>query len=1010
MDSTANEGKSSFDGPYNSNEDNEITYLVNASVYKQWRSEYVDEIELSVWNIDMVKFAISTTYDNYGSIKTAIQRGVPDIIKHYIWIKANDADKLYIDNPSFYIDSFTSTFGDNVPTEMGDYCPTFSGGIFGLQADLIDSPLGIDQLHAQFDRSLESHVFNDCDNDYNCWANTYKEPSPSGRDSSSVSLNNKKSSTGILQFYYGFIKRFRQKPSYRKSDSSSSSDVSKDDSKNNMSSQSLRDSSFLDTTKIDEMESVSSIYSIQVSDFAKGSKSGMGNKDRLIDYIYLLNHENANKRKLMKSALARIRKGSEEKKSFVRNVEKTRQMSDTFIYNTKYSYFPPPPSHHSKLMQSSVDVNNSRTPDHPFYKRVSIKKSQSRMRVCLPFVCGSKRRNKQKSNLANHNTAEGAEDGRYDEKNSEDGEYYRNANMDNYNMDSYRESDHNLYTSDTFSDHTSEEGYRRHSDSAHPGYSYMPSVLNHLPMINTIPEHSASNSVVISYSRSCSNASNMDDNSQVLDTYSNVESEKREHDATADSEKMEIVNSSSMVNQESIPKKTKGFDGETIVDRSNLSKIYTKDMELISNLSKGFTKQMTSTSLDRSVYKLTDVTDFTVLLTDQGVLEVKRILWVLNSYYSTKIEFLPVIPSLCCLLLIYLSPNAVLCLLYRFMNKCISNSNLDIGMRFFFVDRRGFVTFVTFVISVLVSHLKKTVEHLKNLRVDLAAWVARSIQTGFSQILPFDYIVRIYGNMLFEGEMVLCRYCVALIKCTRTKLLATTSKNSAEELLYHIGLDDSIQIDKLTKIAFSLRIRKFDKKINEVDTPTPYLMNVKIKHFYRPRLSSSSSIVSEKHWEVIWAKLNAIYRILDPQNIYASYTHGATMTGLIKRVTECIKVSAPALLFIKTKKLEVFGVFIPNLLHTPIKGFFTPQEIVHQMNSLLFTFSPYQRLYEFTSKNSTGVKFSMDSIIVGANGPAIIIDKTLSTGHTTKCESYDSPQLASSTYFDVYMIELWTLS
>ncbi|BAM42085.1 uncharacterized protein TOT_040000461 [Theileria orientalis strain Shintoku] len=1010
MDSTENEGRSHVDEPYNPNEDNEITYLVNASIYKQWRSEYVDEIELSVWNIDMVKFAISTTFNNYGSIKTAIQRGVPDIIKHYIWIKANDADKFYIDNPSFYTDSYTSTFGDNVPTEMGDYCPTFSGGIFGFQADLIDSPLGIDQLHRQFDRSLESQVFNESDNEYNYWVNPYKEASPSARDSSSVSLSTKKSSRGILHFYYGLIRRFRQKPSYRKSDSSSSSDISKDDSKVTVNSQSRRESSFLDVCKPDEMESASSIYSIQVSDFSKGSKTGMGNKDRLIDYIHLLNHENANKRKLMKSALARIRKGSEEKKSFVRNVEKTRQMSDTFIYNTKYSYFPPPPSHHSKLMQSSVDVNASRNPDHPFYKRVSMKKSKSKVIVCFPFVCGSKRKNKLKSNVEKHKSEPVAEEGRYEERNSDDGAYYRDANRESYNMDSYRESDYNMYTPDTFSDYASEEGYRRHSDSAQQGYTYMPSMLNHLPVINTIPEHSASNSVVISYSRSCSNASNAEDDMPPFETHSNVESERREHEATAASEKMEIVSAPPNGSEAPSPVKTMELDVETIVDRSNLSKIYTKDMELITNLSKGFTKQMTSTSIDRSVYKLTDVTDFTVLLTDQGVLEVKRILWVLNSYFSTKIEFLPVIPSLCCLLLIYLSPNAVLCLLYRFMNKCVSSSNLNIGMRFFFVDRRGFVTFVTFVISVLVSHLKKTVEHLKNLRVDVAAWVARSIQTGFSQILPFDYIVRIYGNLLFEGEIVLCRYCVALIKCTRAKLLAATSKEAAEELLYHIGLDDSIQIDKLTKIAYSLRIKKVDKKIHEVDTPTPYLMNVKIRHFYRPRLSSSSSILSETHWEVIWAKLNAIYRILDPQNIYASYTHGATMTGLIKRVTECIKVSSPALLFIKTKKLEVFGVFIPNLLHSPIKGFFTPQEIVHQMNSFIFTFSPFKRLYEFTAKNATGVKFSTDSIIVGANGPAIIVDKTLSTGYTTKCESYDSPQLASSTYFDVYMIELWTLS
>ncbi|EAN31806.2 TLD family protein [Theileria parva strain Muguga] len=979
--------------------DDEISYLVNADVYKKWRSQYVDEIELSVWTVEMVTFSVNNSFENYGSIKTAIRRGVPDIIKHFIWIKANDADHFYFQHPDFYKNSFASTFGHNVPSELGDYCPTFSGGILGLQADILDSPLVLENLHQHIDQSLESEVVYDSESEYNYWINPYKESPSYMRNSSSVSVSRSKSGRFFGNMYSRFINKFRSNSRKSSLNSNHSVPYTSSASANFASSNNSKTNApypvELEPGSVPKYDTSSSFYSVQNLDFNQSNQPDVSNRDRLIDYIHLLNYENLNKRELMKSALRRIRRGTFDTKPFARNLERSRQLSDTFIYNSKYKYFPPRPSHHSKLIHRTNDFDDSDHHDNPFYTNHKPETSKSCFHVfCLP-ICRSKPKKGETKNVF---------------------EYIPLTNPNTFNtneppfveilrpfapplpVDTSSTADRFQMTrhSDNIKSYISDSGIEKYVNRA--------TDFGGLPMINTIPEHISSNSFDQPFSQ---NASSFGPDKLAYESHLPYDSRPS---SLLSSDFRVIANT---IDPESSPDQS--FNNPDITPTKNYEEtlsnldVDTEDIELVTNLSANFTQQIKSNTFEGSVYKLSDVTDFTVLLSEEGVLEVKRVLWCLNSYFSSHIEFLPVIPSLCCLLLMYLAPSAALCVLYQFMKRSIDTCSMDCGSRFFFIDRRGFVRFVTFILSVMVSHLRKTVLHLRTLKVDLAAWVARSVQTGFSQILPFDYIVRIYGNFLFEGEMVLLRYSVALIKCIRLKLMECTTKRDAEQLLYHIGLDPAVHIDKVTKVAYSLRIKKFDKRISSVETPSPYLMNVKIRHFYRPRLHSKSCILSETNWEFIWFNLKPTYRILDPRRLYCSNKHGNSMTAVIKRITEHEIESSPALLFIKTTKLNVLGVFIPTLLNNPINGHFTIQD-VPQVDSFVFTLAPNESAFNFSGKNKVGVKLSKDNIVVGAKQPAFIVDGTLSSGFTAECESYDSPPLLQGNRFSVYMIEIWTLS
>ncbi|KAK2198402.1 bifunctional TLDc domain/Rab-GTPase-TBC domain superfamily/Rab-GTPase-TBC domain [Babesia duncani] len=420
-------------------------------------------------------------------------------------------------------------------------------------------------------------------------------------------------------------------------------------------------------------------------------------------------------------------------------------------------------------------------------------------------------------------------------------------------------------------------------------------------------------------------------------------------------------------------------------------------------------RHVKSKAFGSSVYKLTDVIEFSILLAPEGIVEVKRMLWCLNCTFGSHVEFLPIIPSLCCLLVIYMAPDAAFCVLHCLLNRAVDSMDKDCGQRFLFCTRSGFVVLVKYVLGVSRRAMKKLVAHLQFLNVDLAAWIARAVQYGFSHMLPFDYIVRIYGNLLFEGEEVFCRYCLAILKACQPTLLKCATRTEAETCLYRIGLDQKLNIDEVTKVAYSFRLRQINEKYKNSNAPSPYLMPVKIKTFYRPRLAGSSLVFPDHAWESLWGWIAPAYRILDPIRTFSTQADGSGLIALVKRLREFKKPCAPGLLFLSTQCGSILGCFIPQVLSEPNQGQYTSNSLVLQHDSFVFTMGPQEQVYKWSGKNSSGIHLSIDQIMVGGNGPALIISKRFDRGYSAECASYNSPQLTALQYFDILVAELWLL-
>ncbi|KAK1442558.1 hypothetical protein BgAZ_300760 [Babesia gibsoni] len=861
---------------------NEVTSLVDTETYKTWRSNEINELELSVWTADMFKYGISSSYESYGSLKTAIRRGVPDIIKHYIWIKANGADRFYAEHPNFYRHSFTTTFGINVPEIMGEDCPTFCGGILGLQSDIVGTPASASDL----DFDVVSLDGDNIRGARGAWKK-FSETVP--RNMSVVDLRTDTSvdrEFSAASFFDAYDDR-RNKPLNRKRSSSGGHRVTRVQSDCNL----LADDRPLKLPDVIE------------------ENTELERKDSIDDYLSFLHEENRTQHLLINTTKKKIRERPGPSVIYPRDQTYSRQYSDIYL-----------PSGKGSLSTSSHYRKNIGSPS---FSDIAKNESSFSKETCMVIQMLKERERSPKLSAIEVKA----------------------------------------------------------------------------------PRGSRVKSFFVWLGQRCGINKDVAENYAPLKTkLFNKRAAKKVPDKIDDSV---YTAGASAHNRRNI---YEGKSSGAIPQDEPATDAHGYYIFPSTPADDAMVRQATKKVLCNSVYKLSDVTDFTKLLTASGIAEVKRILWCLNISFSSKVEFMPIIPSLCCLLLVYMTPEAAICVLHCLMVRAVETGNLEYGHRFLFIDREGFTNLITYVHSVMKYHLRRLVGKMQLLKVDIAAWIARSVQSGFSQLLPFDFILRIYGDFLFEGEIVLCRYCVALVMYAQAKLMKCNTRQQAEETLYRIGLDEELDIDQLTKLAYSFRIKYYKSEVKR-GVITPYLMPVKIKTFYRPRLSSTSSIVREHKWETIWDWLLPAYRILDPQKIYSSEQHGTSLLGLIKKIKESGCVEVAALLFIETTANDIFGVFIPAMSSQATDGHFTSQKVSYQLSSFVFTLKPDEEVFKWSGRNTSSIKIGVQQITVGNDMPALILDKELDQGLSQACASYNSPSLVASSkgHFEVLKIELWHL-
>eukprot|EP01132_Coremiostelium_polycephalum_P007930 gene7930-9756_t len=371
-------------------------------------------------------------------------------------------------------------------------------------------------------------------------------------------------------------------------------------------------------------------------------------------------------------------------------------------------------------------------------------------------------------------------------------------------------------------------------------------------------------------------------------------------------------------------------------------------------------------------------------LTDEGIQAVKRILAVIALNFP-DIEYCPVLPDI--------EPDT-----YTLIVLLIKHSSSSF-YRYLNTSNRECTLFVLTFDSLVEKNNPKIWKHITNLGMSgtkpfAEEWFSRL----FISFIPFQTALRIFDIYLNEGYKVLYRVGLAMLQLHKNTLLKTTTMEQFLSTLKQLNsqLHDS---DLLMKKAFGIHMKRdqlnnFDTKHHDKlsDVPEP---NIPI--YYKPKVSTPSTILKEDDYEYIWAWLPHKLCICDPKIVFSSVQNGFNLRLLYEKCRD----KSPLLVVIKSNSGAVFGFFTGDELK--------PNDRFGLEETFVWSLSPQIHVYKPTGKNENFIVMKHNYIAVGCSERgehAVYLDSELN-GKTEFTETFDNPQLnPASPEFESVFVEV----
>ncbi|KAF8819720.1 TLD protein [Cardiosporidium cionae] len=833
----------------------------------------------SDWMIALLDEADAATV--WSTLKISIQRGVPDSVRKALWLKANDADSFSVKHPNFYNAIMRNTFGTKAPDHSSSRCPTFSGGMLGLQEDVEGAEIDVDEWEVDLDvlatprLSISSRVLNISDSAADLLQTWF-----SGTPKSSPSLSSGKSYDGpekVEMYHIGreIVKESREQKGYTPHPAVVS-----------LGRNLPPEHNFWLPPAVTEPCDVDAESSVGViNDEETGIFSDVPTKFDAPSLVHMDTHEWHDFRTYMKSThMQRMRQS--QRMANARQQWREKLRDDSFTSSEEdYGI----PKFASDLYPSAMDSGQLRVRSssvsvgsiHEGYLYTSEPQSISKKNpptVNVPSRASSQHipffLHPKKEIEAPEDTRETLWENPTLSSTSLSSEYnsakYASAVTPanqtfkkNANPVTSRSNKHPSTKKGSFLDRVKQSlqfgKINSNSVKENPQVEVATGILSY-GKGETVGAVSHSSSFHLGNGNSSDDAISLD-NCQLTHGTTDVlrpklqepEEEERKDiqpfslltDYIADSSRGIVSQntpstgliSDGMIegmgnseNVSNVPAREEENDQvEQTEKKENLLNPHTAPPLLFTTLKeKNIEMSLFSTRPD--IQSLENVTEFAALLTENGRCVVRNVLWCLNSLHTSEFEFCPIIPHLACLLALTMNAQEILCVLHNVIKRAIRSCTSDFKRPYLTYTRSDFVRFVKLVMGAIRRHQTKVFNHLRSLNVDLAAWVSRAIQDGFAKMLSFDYVLRIYGAFLFEGCKVFYRYCLATLKFLKQDLLKCTTLNEAEELLYHIPSNSALQTIDLTKMAYKMRIRSRAGALAALstDSPSPYLLAVQM--------------------------------------------------------------------------------------------------------------------------------------------------------------------------------------
>lgn len=377
-------------------------------------------------------------------------------------------------------------------------------------------------------------------------------------------------------------------------------------------------------------------------------------------------------------------------------------------------------------------------------------------------------------------------------------------------------------------------------------------------------------------------------------------------------------------------------------------------------------------------------------LTEEGILALKEILWMLNSVIPT-IEYSPVIIKLASLVLIFCSQAET----YQIMRTLLEmnynvNETFKIRwhVRFTFNDNLKIISsFCESFKEISSKSGKDSFDHFENITFPPERLFEDMMYGYMINYLNFEGIVRLLPFFMLEGVKSLYRLSYAVIKTIKTNLFQVKIPDD----IIKVAREKSKEItdmNKLFNLAYAFKINRKNNKYDFQKMPDKDLFANKRNSYYLPNFSGKSTILIEKEIPKLWMILPNFLRIKDAKMIFNTENNGYSLNTIYSHALN-YEGEQTTLWLMETLTGEVFGGIMTTMFkHTNLK-FSRP------MQSFLLTVRPEIVLYEANKSNDNILYCDSECFMYGngADGPAIRIDNNLSQGYSYANNAFGGPKL-----------------
>jgi len=334
----------------------------------------------------------------------------------------------------------------------------------------------------------------------------------------------------------------------------------------------------------------------------------------------------------------------------------------------------------------------------------------------------------------------------------------------------------------------------------------------------------------------------------------------------------------------------------------------------------------------------------------------------------------------------------------------------------FRTNSTAFLKDVELAIQILPNALKKWASIWDiNLENIITGWFVNF----FKSILPNELRMRMFQIWAFEGSKIKFRIVVGLLRCYQSKLLTLEDKTAFNKTLRHCIQDDmdslgvqqiinqilglNVSAKKLTlQLEKVVDISNIKEQINQLEDATITFPDFE---------NGDSAIISKRHLYMLWGQLPNQCRMYCIKREFVASRHGYSLIGIRNKVLlqRSYDYAGMFMIFLKTKKNEVFGCFLNPPARWKGKEFATT-------NLCLFSILPSLECYSFEEnavdeRSKAWCEWSRLKFTVGGtDGPGFEFNSTLNDGRIWPGKDFRSSVFTSKCAYDIINMELWVMT